>query len=96
MPRVEAELLPKFGPRGLAALAVLYDPFVRDSIAQLETQISFPLLMDIDNEGQAVFGSPLPSYPRNLVLDREGNIVHWDLDGNLFQVEAAIEAALEG
>lgn len=73
---------------------MLWDPFVTDAIAKLEAVISFPLLMDFDNEGQALFGSPHPSYPRNVVLDRSGAIVHWDLDGNLHRVEAAIEAAL--
>ena len=63
-------------------------------IADLEAVITFPVLIDVDNEGQAIFGSPHPSYPRNVVIDPTGKIVHWDLDGNLERVSEAIEAAL--
>ena len=71
------------------------DPFVSDFIAALEDDISYPLLVDVDSETQAAFGSPVAIYPRNVVLGRDGRIVHADNDLNLDRATAAIQAALD-
>lgn len=74
-------------------MAIMSHPFVADIIADLEPDFSFPLLVDSEGEGPRVYGSPLPIYPRNVVIDRHGVIVHEDNAGNLDAAQAAIEAA---
>ncbi len=95
MPHIEEDFLPKFADQGFLAVAAMNYPYVDDAIAELEDRFTFPLLMDIDSESMRVFGSALPIYPRNIVIGRDGTVVHADNASNLDAVEVAIEAALK-
>ena len=69
-------------------------PSVTTHVGVLEDQISFPLPVDVDREAQLVLGSPSPIYPRNLVLGRDGETVHYDNALNLATVGVALGASL--
>jgi len=70
-------------------------PHVVETIAEIESGIAFPLLVDVEGESQRVYGSATPVYPRNIVIGRDGKVVHEDNAGDLVAVESAIELALQ-
>ncbi|TPV93517.1 MAG: hypothetical protein B7733_20310 [Myxococcales bacterium FL481] len=94
MPRIETELLPRWADQGFQAVALMAENRISDNIAELDAVVNFPVVMDLDREGQRVLGEALPSFPRTVVLDRDGTVLHADTELNLDQAEAVIEAAL--
>ncbi len=68
--------------------------YISDLIADLDSRITFPLLMDLSRDGQRAYGSPAPSFPRNIAIGRDGTVFHEDSDNTLEATQAAIVAAL--
>lgn len=66
--------------------------YISEPIADLDSIVTMPVVMDLDAEGQRVLGDPEPTFPRNLVLDKDGTIYHHDTNLSLDATEAALEA----
>ncbi len=97
MPRIDDELLPTYGPQGLDAVAVNVsrETGYAARVAR-EKELSFPVVLDIESEVFRLYRVPGSVFPLNVVIGRDGTIVHVDNESSIDAAAAAVAEALGG